>query len=145
MAFRFPLAAVLLVREHAEKREERALQAIRIELARVAREADELDAATARAHDAREKDLQQPTPSFRLHDYQRQIEEAAEKKKTLLKQMQALRQDLARQMQAYRAAHRDREALTDMLATQREAYDERQERERQKQIDDIFMARHHRG
>jgi flagellar export protein FliJ len=144
MAFRFPLAAVLLVREHAEKREERALKAIQIELSRVAREADELDAATAQAHDAREKELQQPTPSFRLHEYQRRIEETAEKKKTLLQQMRVLRQDLAQQMRAYQAAHRDREALTDMLQTQREAYDQQQERERQKQIDDIFMARHHR-
>jgi flagellar export protein FliJ len=144
MPFRFPLAAVLLVREHAEKREERALKAVQIELARVVREVDELDAATVLAHDAREEELQQPTPSFRLHDYQRQIEEAAEMKKTLLQQLHALRQDLARQMRAYQAAHRDREALTDMLQTQREAYEQRQERERQKQIDDIFMARHHR-
>jgi flagellar export protein FliJ len=134
-----------MVREHAEQREERALKTIQVELARAARLVDELDAATALAHDAREKELQQPTPSFRLHDYQRQIEEAAEKKKTLLQQVHVLRQDLARQMRAYQAAHRDREALTDMLQAQREAYHQRQERERQKQVDDVFIARHHRN
>jgi flagellar export protein FliJ len=144
MPFRFPLAAVLLVRENAEMREERALKKIQMELARTARQVEELNAAMAHAHDARERALQEPIPSFQLHEYQRQIEEAAEKKKTLLHQLQILRQELGRQMRVYQAAHRDREALTGMLQEQREAYDQEQARQQQKQVDDMFMARHHR-
>lgn len=145
MPFRFPLAAVLLVREHAETREERALKKIQIELARTARQVDALDAAMIRAHDVRERALREPIPSFQLQDYQREVDEAAEKKKVLLVQLQILRRDLGRQMKVYQAAHRDREAVTGMLKEQREAYDEEQAREQQKQIDDLFMARRHRS
>jgi flagellar export protein FliJ len=145
MSFRFPLAAVLLVRENAEKREERALKKIQIELIRTARQVEELNAAMTHAHDAREQALQQPIPSFQLHDYQRRVEEAAEKKNALLHHLQILRQDLQRQMKVYQAAHRDHEALTGMLQKQREAYEQEQDRQRQKQIDDIFMARRHRS
>jgi flagellar export protein FliJ len=144
MSFRFPLAAVLLVREHAETREERALKKIQIDVARTSRQVEELNAAIAHAHDAREQALQQPIPSFQLHDYQRRVEEAAEKKKTLLHQLQILRQELGRQMKVYQAAHRDREALTGMLQEQREAYEQEQARQQQKQVDDMFMARRHR-
>ena len=42
MAFRFPLATVLLVREHAEEREERALKKIQLEISRVRREIEQL-------------------------------------------------------------------------------------------------------
>ena len=129
MPFRFPLAAVLLVRENAETREERALKKIQIELTRTARQVEELDAAMAHAHDAREHALQEPIPSFQLHEYQRQIEEAAEKKKSLLHQLRIQRQELGRQMRIYQGAHRDREMLTGMLKEQREAYDQEQARE----------------
>ena len=47
MPFRFPLAAVLLVRENAELREERALQKIQQEMALVSRQIEELDAEIA--------------------------------------------------------------------------------------------------
>ena len=38
MPFRFPLAAVLMVRENAEQREERALKKIQLELAQLNRQ-----------------------------------------------------------------------------------------------------------
>lgn len=144
MPFRFPLAAVLLVREHAETREERALKKIQIDVARTSRQVEELNTAMTHAHDARERALQELIPSFQLHHYQRQIEEATEKKKALLHQLQILRQELGRQLKVYQAAHRDREALTGMLQEQRAAYEQEQARAQQKQVDDMFMARRHR-
>jgi flagellar export protein FliJ len=145
MSFQFSLAAVLLVRENAETREERALQKIQLEIAHASRQIEELDAEIANAHLAREEAMQNLIPAFQLHDYLRQSQAAEEKKKTLLHRLQILGQELQRQMKAYQAAHRDREALTHILEEQREAYEQQQARNQQKQLDDLFMARRHRS
>ena len=145
MPFRLPLAAVLLVRKNAEQREERALKKIQLEMAHATRELEELNAEIACVQAAREQAMQEPIPAVQLHAYLERAEVAAEKKKDLVNQIQTLRQGLAQQMKVYQASHRDREALTDMLEKQREAYDQGQAREQQKQLDDMFMARRHRN
>jgi flagellar export protein FliJ len=145
MPFRFPLAAVLLVRENAEKREERALKKIQLEIAHASRQVEELNAEIAGARLAREEAMQKLIPAFQLHDYLRQSQAAEEKKKTLLHRLQILGHDLERQMKMYQAAHRDREALTHMLEEQQETYEQEQARNQQKQLDDLFMARRHRS
>jgi flagellar export protein FliJ len=144
MPFRFPLAAVLLVREEAEKREERALKKIQLEMARISRQLEDLNAEIVLAQEAREQALQQPIPAMELHAHLQRAQNAVEKKKILVHQVQTLRQELARQMMAYRAAHRDREALTEMLQKQRDDYEQEQARTLQKNLDDMFMARRHR-
>lgn len=145
MPFRFPLAAVLLVRENAEQREERALKKLQLEMSHATRQLEELNAEIASVQGAREQAMQQPVPAMQLHGYQQRAQVAAEKKQTLVNRIQTLRQALAQQMKTYQAAHRDRESLTDMLEKQREEYDLEQTRERQKQLDDLYMARRHRS
>ena len=145
MPFRFPLAAVLLVRKNAEQREERALKKIQLEMAHATRQLEELNAEIANVQDAREQAMQEPIPAVQLHAYLERAEVAAEEKKSLVNQIQILRQGLAQQMKVYQASHRDREALTDMLEKQQEAYDQEQAREQQKQLDDMFIARRHRN
>lgn len=145
MPFRFPLAAVLLVRKNAEQREERALKKIQLEMAHATRELEELNAEIACVQAAREQAMQEPIPAVQLHAYLERAEVVAEKKKDLVNQIQTLRQGLAQQMKVYQASHRDREALTDILDKQREAYDQERSREQQKQLDDMFMARRHRN
>jgi flagellar export protein FliJ len=145
MPFRFPLAAVLMVRENAEEREERALKKVQLETAHVSRQIEEVNAEIASAHDAREQSMRNPIPAFQLQAYLTQLELAAEKKKILLHHLQNLRLELDRQMKVYQACHRDREALSNMLEKQREAYNREQAREQQKQLDDMFMSRRHRN
>jgi len=144
MPFRFPLAAVLLVRENAEQREERALKKAQLAMAHASHELETLDAEIANLQAVREQALQQPIKAIRLHGYQQQAQEAAEEKKALVRRIQTLRQELAQQMKLYQAAHRDREALTDLLRRQREGYEQERAREQQKQIDDLFVARRNR-
>lgn len=145
MPFQFPLAAVLLVRENAEKREERALQKIQLEIAHITRQIEELNAEIVNAQQAREEAMQQLIPAFQLHDYLRRSQAVEETKRTLLHRLHVLRPESERLMKAYQAAHRDREALTHMLEEQREAYEREQARNQQKQLDDLFMARRHRS
>jgi flagellar export protein FliJ len=145
MAFRFPLAAVLMVREHAEEREERALKKIQLEISRVRREIEQLDAEIVAAQNAREQALQQSIPAFELQESLRRVKAATEKKQMLALQLETHTRELIAQLKIYQVAHRDREALTDMLEKQREMYDQEQARATQKQLDDLFMARRHRS
>jgi flagellar export protein FliJ len=145
MPFRFPLASVLLVRQNTEEREERALQKIQFEMARVIHQVEVLTAEIVKAHDAREQAMRQPIPAIQLHSFLWQAEACAEKKKTLLHRLQILEQERARQMKVYQAAHRDRETLTDMLNEQRTVYEQEQARSQQKNLDDIFISRRHRS
>jgi flagellar export protein FliJ len=145
MPFRFTLAAVLLVRESAEKREDQALQKIQFEMARALRELEELSAQIANEHTAREQAMQRPIPAVQLHSFLTQAHQMAEKKKALLARIEILKQERDLQMKAYQAAHRDRETLTGMFNDQRDAYEQERARRQQKQLDDIFMARRHRS
>ena len=144
MPFRFPLAAVLLVRENAELREERALQKIQQEMAHVSRQIHELDAEIAGVHAARNQAMVDPIPAFQLHSILLRAEDAAKKRKPLHEQLLALLEDRNRQMKVYQAARRDHEALTDMLQKQRESYEQAQTRNAQKLLDDIYVARRRR-
>jgi len=145
MAFRFPLATVLLVREHAEEREERALKKIQLEISRVRREIEQLDAEIVAAQNLREQALREPIPAFELQESLLRVKVAMDKRHQLALQLETLTRGLIGQLKIYQVAHRDREALTDMLEKQRETYDQEQARANQKRLDDLFMARRHRS
>ena len=145
MPFRFPLAAVLLVRENAELREERALQKIQQEMAQVSRQIEDLDAEIAGVQLARNQIMLEPTPAFQLHSLLLRAEDAAKRKKPLLERLRVLLEDRNRQMNVYQAVRRDHETLTDMLEKQRESYEQEQTRKAQKLLDDIYVARRQRS
>jgi flagellar FliJ protein len=145
MAFRFTLATVLRFRESIETREERALRKIQLEMARVSRQIDEIDANIAQAQNARNQLLQQPTPAGQLQAMLWEAQGAVEKRKTLLQTLHVLEQQRSKQLQVYQAAHRDHETLINLADEQRAAYELAEARAQQKYLDDIFIARHHRG
>jgi flagellar export protein FliJ len=145
MAFRFPLATVLRVRESIEQREERALQKIQLEMARVAHQIEELNEAMAKAHAAREQALRKAMPGGELQSMLWQVQAAGETKKALLVTLQELEKLRLQQMKVYQAAHRDHETMINMFNEQRDVYEVDQARSQQKYLDDIFMARRHRA
>ena len=144
MAFRFSLATVLRVRESIEQREERALQRIQLEMARVLRQIEELSAEIARAHDAQEEALKQPIPAGYLHTLLWEAQAAEVRRKALLITLQSLEQQRDKQRKVYQAAHRKHETLISMKRDRRTAYELEQARTQQKSLDDLFMARRHR-
>jgi flagellar FliJ protein len=144
MAFRFPLASVLRVRESIEQREERALQRIQMEMARVSHQIEELTAVIAGVHDAQEEALRHPIPAGYLHTLLWQKQVATERRKVLLSSLQALEQMREKQIKIYQLAHRNHETLISMKNEQRNAYELQQARTQQKSLDDLFIARRHR-
>jgi hypothetical protein len=136
---------VLRVRESIEQREERALQQIQLEMARVAHQIEELNEAMAKAQVARERALRRTMPGGELQSMLGQVEAAIEVKKALLVTLQGLEELRLKQMKVYQAAHRDHEMMINMFSEQRDAHEIEQGRSQQKYLDDIFMARRHRA
>lgn len=145
MPFRFSLATVLRVREIAEKREERMLQKIQAEIAQVLLRVDELTGAIAHAHDMRERALQSSIPAGQLHSLLWEADAIIDQKKSLVRHLEVLEQKREEQVAIYQAAHCAREMLTGMLKRQRDAYDRESARGQQRQLDDLFIARHYRS
>ena len=145
MPFKFPLATVLRVREIVEKREERALQAIQLEMAQVLRKVEELSAEITQRQTAREVALRQPIPAAQLQMLLWTTQAAVEKKDALLRHLQTLEKRRDQQMTLYKVAHRNRETLTEMADKQRSAFELEEARLLQKSLDDLFIARRHRS
>jgi flagellar export protein FliJ len=145
MAFRFPLATVLRLRESIERREERALKKIQMEMARVSHQIDELNAGIVRAQSERDEALRQPMPASHLQAMLAQTESAIEGRKALQTTLLELEEQRQKQLKIYQAAHRDHETLIDMRKQQRDAWVQEQARMEQKYLDDIFIARRHQS
>ncbi len=145
MAFKFSLATVLRVRESIERREERALQAIQMEMARIVRQIEELNAAIARAQSERNEALRQTMPAAHLQAMLAQTQAEMATVKALRGTLQGLEERRLKQLKVYQAAHRDHETMIGMRNEQRDAYLQEQARMEQKYLDDIFIARRQRG
>jgi flagellar export protein FliJ len=145
MAFCFPLATVLRVKESLEKREERELQRIQLEMARVAHQMEELTKAMTKAFEARNQALQQAMPAGQLHTMLWEARAAAEAKNALRITLQGLEEQRLKQMKVYLAAHREHETIINLFDEQRNAYEVEQTRAQQKYLDDIFIARRQRA
>ena len=98
MAFRFPLATVLRVKQSLEKREERELQRIQLEMARVAHQMEQLTEAMAKAYAERNQALQQALPAGQLHTMLWEARAAAEAKNALRITLQGLEEQRLKQM-----------------------------------------------
>lgn len=144
MAFRFPLATVLRVRESEEEREERALQRIQCEMARVQRCIDEQIAVMARVDAARAQALAQPVKAGTLQALVNERQATLAAIDILRVELVSLEQKRDEQMKLYQAAHLGRQMITDMEVHQQNAYERQQVRTQQKRMDDIFAARSQR-
>jgi flagellar export protein FliJ len=145
MAFRFSLATVLRFRESVEKREELALQTLLLEMARVRREIESASTAIAAAQNARSEALRRTLPALQIQSMDYDVNAAADRRKALLKALEALDQRRIAQTDRYQAAHRDRRMLSDMQTRKRDAWEQERTRAEQRFLDDIFGARAQRS
>jgi flagellar FliJ protein len=145
MAFRFPLATVLRFRQSIERREERALQQVLLEIAQARRKIEQLTRDLTNAERAREAALLNTISSFELQSMLTEAKVLTDRRRTLIESLGPLEERRIKQMNAYKAAHRDRQILSDMAIREREAWEVARDRAQQKQLDDIFAARAHRS
>ena len=145
MPFRFPLATVLRYRETVKKQEERALQKILAEIARKARQIEELTSRIENARDAVEQTLRKPTPAIHVQMIDHMTQATREERMSLVRDLQTLEQQRVQQLKVFHAAHRNCETLIDLFDKQRVAYEQEQGRIDQKKQDDIVVSRHQRS
>jgi flagellar export protein FliJ len=145
MAFRFTLASVLGVRESLERREELALTRIQLEMARVQREIEGVNADLAEAQRMREESMRQPIPAAQLQAMLYAADGAGERKKKLMESLVVLERQRGEQMRAYQAARRARQVLSDLRAQHLESWELDEARTQQKAMDDIFATRNQRS
>ena len=141
MPFRFPLASVLRVRESIERREEIALKAAQLEVARVRRKIDEVTEEMTRICQEREQALRNTVSANRLQLMQMEIDAAGETRQALGEELRLLKHQLDAQMKAYRKARSGRQMLSDLLAQSKSAYEQQQARIEQKNLDDVVASR----
>lgn len=143
MAFQFPLATLLRLREIAEQREERLLGQIQSQIAQHQQTLLDLAAQRRSCIAHREQMFQQGTPSAEIvgfYDRIRKIEELEQKGREQLAKLEGLR---IQQMKAYEAAHGKKELLAGLREEQLEAYRSTQTRREQSVMDDNFSSRRH--
>ena len=145
MAFQFPLATVLRLREIAEEREERVLGQILTQMARARNNLAELHAQHAASICRRETELQRPMAVSELHVFYGEMRLLEEKQQLAREQIEKLEALRVQQTRVYEAAHQARELLSDMRAKQVDVYEYELGRREQATLDDNFSSRRARS
>jgi flagellar FliJ protein len=141
MAYRFPLAAVLRLREINEQREERLLTQILAQVTQAREAIAALDLQIAEAAARRETELLERTPAAQLHAAYGMSALLKERKQFTVDQLAQFEQLRDKQIKTYQAAHQAREVLSTMRKKQRDSFLAEQARHQQKALDDMFIAR----
>ena len=145
MGFRFPMASVLRWRESIEKREERAMQNLQIEMTRVQLRIEEITDEIAKANRELKESLQRWTQAFELNGLQNEMNAAVDARQRLTETLAVLKKQKEAQMIVYLVARSNRRMLTDLEKQHRLAWEQQQERTDQKRLDDVFTSRLIRG
>ncbi len=141
MAFRFPMATVLRLREIAEEREERLVTQILQQQAQARQTLIDLADRRMGLMRKREDALARKTSAAELLMFQGQIRTVEGLQVSGEKHLGDLEMLRQKQMQVYQAAHRDRELLAGMRAQHLDLYRVEQLRQEQSLMDDNFTAR----
>lgn len=145
MTYKFPLEAVLRLRESIEKREELVLQKAQYEVARAQQRINDLTEELAKAEKKREEALIHSVEAYRLQEIQAELRSAQEAKRSLFDALEFLKHQRDQQMRLYQAAHSGFRMLTNLRDQRRNDWEQEQERVQQRRLDDIYAARLRRG
>lgn len=141
MAFRFPLATLLRLREIAEQREERLLGQIQNQIAQSRLTLEEIARRRKNILNQREQALNEKTSGVGVADFYGQskaLERVEMQTRDQLAKLIVLRDQQSR---IYQVASRSREVLSGMRDDQKAAFCKDQTKLEQKALDDSFSSR----
>lgn len=144
MAFRFSLYTVLKYREELEKREERALEQCRENLALLETKLAEIREHRYRSIIDRESLLERGVLGDDLHHAMEQQQQLEKLEDDYRKKVSNALLDYEKQMELFLAARQKREILDSLKSTQSDFYNAQQDRRDQHTVDEIFIARFNR-
>lgn len=141
MAFRFPLAAVLRVRESLERKEQLILEQcynrlheLQLQLARL----DEQKQSWRRRY---EEQLIESTIGIHVHVLIEERQYAERQREELLRLIADVQEKLKQQMARYRAVRQQREIVSELRSQGLEKYRRLELLQEQKSRDDLFLLR----
>jgi len=148
MAFRFPLEILLRFQKSLERQQELLLQVANHELAQVAHQIEQTRSAIDGTFAQQERTLLSGAPAVEvqfLGEYRNTLRDHA---KSLQQELQRRQSERRRLLESFQDSRRKREMTETLRERAFHAYRERQAREQQRNIDDLFMilrARSGRG
>jgi flagellar export protein FliJ len=141
MGFQFSLATLLRLREIAEDREERHLAQILSQIARTRLSLRECQTQNMNLIRAREGQIRRQLSGAQLQITYNQLRSLELMQKEIQDQLDKLEVVRDQQMKTYEAAHRDREALSQIREKQLQHFRYEQSRREQSTMDDTFASR----
>jgi flagellar FliJ protein len=141
MAFKFSLATVLRVRGIVEEREERMLQKIQQEISNTRQAIAQADGEMKQSCASRAAALFQVSSGTKVHASYGEVAQLRLQREQLEGTLGQLIELRTIQIEAYNAARRNREMLTEMRAERREMYGSEVSRREQSALDDHYIAR----
>jgi len=144
MAFRFPLAAVLQIRESLERKEQMLLEQCYRRLYLLQTRLSQVDQALEGWQHGYEAKLEAGTTALELHLQIDERQRTQLQRNEVLEQIVAAQQALTRQMQTYRTVRQQREIVAQLRKNSLAEYRRREQLQEQKLRDDLFLVRRQR-
>jgi flagellar export protein FliJ len=144
MSFRFPLAAVLRIRESLEHKEQLALEQCYQRIYSIQKRLSEHDEQLTAILTEYEARLIRGTKAVDLHVLIEQRVQIERERERTHKQLEEAQNRLREQMEHYRTARQKREILGHLRDTRFEDYQRREAFLEQKTRDDLFLLRRQR-
>ena len=145
MAFRFPLAPVLRLRESQEELELQRLEQAQYEIARTLHLLEEMRNQRRIALTEKERELASGLVAAHLHFSEHIQHHLQEQEKALRASLAELQLRRKQQMEIYEEAKRKRQMLGKLREKQQAAYESKLAHQSQRIADDSFLARFRRG
>jgi flagellar export protein FliJ len=145
MAFRFPLATVLRLRESLERKEQLALEMCYQQLAAAQRRLSEVDGWLEYKRKEYENQLLQGTSGVELQFQENERQRMENFRETVMQQIAEAQARLRQQMEMYRTVRQHREVITELRKAQFEKYRRQESLQEQKTRDDLFLLRRQRA
>jgi flagellar export protein FliJ len=141
MAFRFPLQALLRVRQSREERERRRLALLNTEIGRLHQEHEILHQQRVSAWTQISQELKAGMSGAELHFEMASMTTRACRQVELRKQIAILQQERIVQERLFREAQKERKILDSLRERKLRDYLQIRGRREQQQVDDLFMVR----
>jgi flagellar export protein FliJ len=141
MAFRFPLAAVLRVRESLERKEQLILEQCYNRLHELQAHLARLDEQKQSWRRRYEEQLIESTIGIHVHVLIEERQSAERQREELLRLLADAQEKLKQQMARYRAVRQQREIVSELRSQGLEKYRRLELLQEQKSRDDLFLLR----
>lgn len=141
MAFRFPLATVLALRQQKEEAEERVLASLAMQRQQLRDTLQRVEAELQQWTQARVRDVGAASTAAQYNMIYARLQLLAQSRVQLKGALVSMEERWRAQQQVYLGARTEREMLSSLKQQQEAAFHVAQDKNEQRRLDDLFAAR----